>query len=127
MGFMQRDSTRALRIKLDLPDGRGCTAVPALGENAFDGLAACRTDPIRAEWSGCFLSPIVPDEGTGAAFVSVIENPQFGVDLSVGNFASETGGTGVSQFGDDALGLEDRLHVADDGEVDVLEDEAHLG
>ena len=50
---------------------------------------------------------------TGVQTCALPIYPQLGVDLSVGNFASETGGTGVSQFGDDALGLEDRLHVAD--------------
>jgi hypothetical protein len=110
---------------LSAPSRTQSATVPALGKNAIDELVANRASPVRSGWSLGHRAAEFPDDCFRPHLVAVVENPQFRIDLSDGDCTRSAGCIEVSDLGLDTFALQDRLEMANDGEVDVVENELH--
>ena len=95
-----------------------------MGKHPVDGFPAGGTAPRGTDrQGGC--GAIVTNQGEGAAFLLIVEDPQLGKYLRERDFSGQTGINEIADFRGDALAFQQRLQVADGGEIDVFENKLH--
>ena len=100
-------------------------AIPAFGEDALDAFLAHRTSPVRAgrRIRGSFAE--LADHFLRPGFIRIVEHPELRIDLGNRQLPGRAGSPFVPDLRADSFGFQHGLHVADDGEVDVIEDALH--
>ena len=122
------DGSRLMELSaepLAAPSRTRSATVPAFGKDTVDEFMANRASPVRPRRSARCRGAELPDDFLGPRLVLVIEDPQFGIHLSDGHRAGGAGRIEIADLGPDPFTLQDGLEMADDSEVDVVENELH--